>query len=235
MKKFLFILIQIGVVCCVQAQFAGGSGHGNTRLYNDAISLAGEDLSILFSGGSGNGQTKSGASFSILPITLLRFEGRPDGNAALLQWSAISDPGEHFEVQRSTSTGQWQTLAQVNGTGDGQQVKQYSFNDTRPTARLHYYRLALLHNGGSTTYSSTVPVSFTSGEIRVYPTVTKDQITIYRPEGGITQLLIWNAQGQLVERKLLQGGTQQVSLSHLSAGVYLLQVAEGQRLRVVKQ
>lgn len=235
MKKILFFLLQTTAALSLQAQFSGGDGRGDARQANDAISLGGEDLNVLFSGGSGNGQTRSITLLSALPITLLHFEGRAEGAAAQLSWTAISDPGEDFEVQRATVPGQWQRLSRVSGTGDGQAIKTYSYRDAAPAAGVQYYRLALLNHTGGVQYSGTVRVAFVNTGVQVLPTVTTGMVQLDLPAGnGTVALSIRNAGGQVLEQRTLSRGRQQLSLSHLSAGVYLLQFGSGEKIRVVK-
>jgi hypothetical protein len=89
---------------------------------------------------------------------------------SLLQWTTGSSVNfDHFEVERSSSTTDYNQIGSVPGQGDSQFAQFYSFVDNNPSQGANYYRLKMVDKQQHFTYSKTVLVSFNLAIVQLYP------------------------------------------------------------------
>ncbi|MEJ2506974.1 MAG: hypothetical protein P8Y81_12005, partial [Ignavibacteriaceae bacterium] len=94
---------------------------------------------------------------------MLWVSGSPNlQNGINLQWRTETEVNNYgFEVERknsSTQNGQWQTLAFVQGHGNSNSPKDYSFIDEGITSGKYSYRLKQIDNDGKYEYSKPIEV-----------------------------------------------------------------------------
>lgn len=77
-----------------------------------------------------------------LPITLSNFSLGKEGSKVKLEWSTASEENnDRFEVEKSSNSKDWSTIATVKGSGSSSQVHNYSSYDESPLSGVNYYRL----------------------------------------------------------------------------------------------
>ena len=92
-----------------------------------------------------------------LPVTLVSFTAKPQGDAVQLSWSTTAEQdADHFEIQRSRDLGEFSTVGQVAAKGTTNQRQYYGFTDLRPLDGANYYRLKQVDVGGRTDYSKVI-------------------------------------------------------------------------------
>jgi hypothetical protein len=108
---------------------------------------------------------------SPLPVELLSFDAKPDGNVVDVTWKTASEfNSAYFVVQRSKDGTVFNDVAQEQGVGNSSTVKKYSAVDHEPYNDVSYYRLKQVDNDGKFTYSGLVAVKFhNENVILVYP------------------------------------------------------------------
>nr|MCU0335555.1 T9SS type A sorting domain-containing protein [Chitinophagaceae bacterium] len=176
-----------------------------------------------------NGGTNFRTDFSVtpaLPVRLLYFQGRRTAQADQLNWATASEENfSHFLVERSEDGHRFSNIGRVNGAGTSQVKRAYSFAaPTSTTAR--YYRLQQVDKDGSVAYSAIVLLRQPGSAINVAPNPAKDWLMI-NGTSGAERLSIYNQLGQSVVS--LQAAAQQtrISIAHLPAGRYFLQLQSG--------
>ncbi len=120
---------------------------------------------------------------SPLPVELTSFTASTVENKVVLNWQTATEVNNYgFEVQRSVVSGQravasgqlsaWETIGFVDGNGNSNSVKEYSFSDDISQLLSHYlnhsltlpkeltlsYRLKQIDNDGSFSYSDEIIV-----------------------------------------------------------------------------
>ncbi|MFO7445143.1 MAG: T9SS type A sorting domain-containing protein [Ignavibacteriaceae bacterium] len=100
-----------------------------------------------------------------LPVELVYFEAIVQANSVLLIFGTATEQDNYgFEIQRSDSSGIWDTIGFVSKPPSNSNVpKDYEFEDTSITANnIYYYRLKQLDLSGGFEYSweDTVIVDF---------------------------------------------------------------------------
>jgi len=183
---------------------------------------------VTFDGVSTLGQFTIGSSGSSpLPVELVSFIGKVKDQKVYLKWSTATEVNNYgFDVQRSNKTGKWDLLGFVEGHGNSNSLKEYSYLDAEVnSAGIYYYRLKQIDNDGSYEFSKTIEVNFnvpTSFELsQNYPNPFNPSTTISfnLPESGKVILKIYNIMGE--EIKTLADGYRE-------AGIYTIKFkAEG--------
>ncbi len=182
------------------------------------------------------GVSPAGTNDSSLPVSLTSFTAVAGDGAVTLHWKTESEiANEAFLVQRSTTTTDFTTIAEIAGHGTTNEPNEYQFEDRSVVNGVtYYYRLADRDFNGNIIYHpyiSATPKAASSGIDQVQQTATRfalhqnypnpfnPQTTItfeipaqsYQPDVNVA---IYDITGQLV--KTLFSGT-------LSGGVYELQ------------
>lgn len=113
-----------------------------------------------------------------LPAVLHHFRSTQGAGGVALQWQTSTESDvDYFSVQRSTGGGIFSERGRVPARGTSSTPLNYRFDDQAPAA-LAYYRLQLVDNDGSFTYSPTLAVTYASGGLRVYPTLVTEVVHI---------------------------------------------------------
>lgn len=169
-----------------------------------------------------------------LPVELVSFKARTNGNAVELQWvTASEEQNSHFEVERSSDGHNFSLIGTVKGQGFTQWQTRYTFKDAMPLPGNSYYRLKQVDEDESYTYSNIVSVSYTSEHVvKVYPTITSGEINV-SANLPFSNALIVDMRG----RQLQQFNLAEQTLPHtfdvrsLPSGMYLLQLLDAQGKR----
>lgn len=192
-----------------------------------------------------------------IPVELLLFSARMDGNDVHLRWETASETGNlGFEVQRSVRGGDWRRIGFVAGSGTTSLRSSYDFTDRLETipgmATDIRYRLRQVDFDGSVSWSPVIHV--TAGQagvarfdiLSVFPSPARSQVTVtFATEAGAAALLtLHDMLGRKVYRSRPtddRGGTFTLTIpaSQLAPGSYLLSLRAGadrrtQMVRVVR-
>jgi hypothetical protein len=165
-----------------------------------------------------------------LPINLLSFTGSKNNQGVLLNFSLTNDLTlDSIEIERSPDgigfTQIGTVLASAADTSSGGE-QAFSFTDNQPLAALNYYRLKMVDQNGSFSYSGTISIRYTdSSFVAIAPNPAKDAVTIqlHMPAGTIHLQLI-DALGRTVRVLTIQSSgnilSVPVDISTLAAGLY---------------
>lgn len=229
-----------------------GKGHtvavtGTTNLVNftfpvDVSTLSNGNHNLFFRTFDGWSQT-SVIPLSVggpLPITLLSFTAllQPD-LSVLLNWQTATETNnQYFSVERSVNGGSFITIGQVKGSGTTTMEHSYSFTDRKTLPGTNSYRLKQVDLDGHSTYSPVAAVNIQeTASLIVYPIPAHDWLTVNTggPAGGKGLIRIFDGNGKLVlSIDALSANSQQINVSTLPAGTYMLQFLTSQNSRVVQ-
>jgi hypothetical protein len=98
---------------------------------------------------------------SPLPVELVSFIAAVYKNTITLSWSTATEVNNYgFEIERaSTELGmKWKTIGFVQGHGNSNSPKNYSFTDSSPLSGKEQYRLKQIDFNGKYEYSDVVEV-----------------------------------------------------------------------------
>lgn len=167
---------------------------------------------------------------SILPVTLLQFDGRLSNGKTLLSWTTASEENaKEFIVQHSTNGRDWTIIGSVAAVGNSAQPVNYSFTHPSPDKGLNYYRLLMQDANEKTTQSRIITLNV-GNEKRIlsgYPNPVKNNFFIHTSNSGQGLLTIYNTAGQVVQTASIIGNRHNVDVSKMSDGTYYLVVIQG--------
>ncbi|MBD1395620.1 T9SS type A sorting domain-containing protein [Pontibacter sp. JH31] len=163
---------------------------------------------------------------------------------AQLEWRTLYElEAAYFEVERSADGNNFTAIGQVKASGTTTAAIDYTFTDEEPLKEQAYYRLRLVRQDGTFTYSNTIllqdraPIA---SSFRVYPNPTAmgAEVTIEvanLPESEDVTFLVTDVSGRQVLRQLVRTnefGELYLTLpvgASLKPGVYNLTMASSSK------
>jgi hypothetical protein len=222
---------------------ANPNGAGSVTVVTPTIGTLGSNTSLTYNFTNGFSGFGAGIpSFSDLPIGLLKFSGRLEGNNAILTWStSYEQNNKGFEVDRSVDGTNFSAIGFVSGAGNSTTQKDYTFTDPSLLGDSNYYQLKQIDLDGRITYSNIVllnkthlvpyltisPNPFTSDLDILFGHVPTEKVQIRLLD--IAGRELWRQTGIQSDGSRLHVG---LSGSSLSAGVYLLEVLSNSGIRI---
>ena len=179
-----------------------------------------------------------------LPVELNSFSASVIGSIVKLNWQTATEVNNYgFEIERSVISNEvrnlsWEKIGFINGSGNSNSPKNYSFADDNITAGTYSYRLKQIDNDGQFEYSKTIEVDFGAPQkfelSQNYPNPFNPSTTIRfnLPDAGIVKLTIFNILGQEI-RTLVNGfkeagvNTINFDASNLNSGMYIYKIEAG--------
>ncbi len=183
------------------------------------------------------------ANTSPLPIKLLSFSAKPNGDQVDLEWSTATEiNNDYFTIERSYDGIEFSGLLTEKGAGNSNVVLNYSAIDTHPLPGISYYRLKQTDFDDQFSYSNVVAVKFVSDSkffIQAGPVPATDKIRLTCMGGTDFSPELYQLDGRLVKIfSTVSEGISDLDISGIAGGVYLLRVNSdfGQKsLRIVKE
>ena len=177
-----------------------------------------------------------------LPVELVGYTGRQNGNTVELEWATLSEKdNDFFEIERSTDGLNFVTIGFVQGAGNSVEKLAYSFADNAPESGLAYYRLSQVDYDGTRSYADRIISVVYSADgfisLTVAPNPTRGQfsVRITGPTNGVAKLLTQS--GKPIRIIDIRNLTESIDISDLPSGIYILQYQSGEKVvheRVVK-
>lgn len=169
----------------------------------------------------------------VLPITLTGFEAGRQGKTVELNWNAsMPQDFSHFEVEAGRGgAGRFEKIGEVSFR---EGARAYAFTDASPVAGANYYRLKMVDEDGSATYSPVRTVRFTeSGSMSLAPNPANGFVSIAGvPEGSVLQ--VSDMSGKVLLETAATAGATRLDVSGLVPGTYLVSTAAGSAMRFIK-
>ena len=190
-----------------------------------------------------NGYYSPGAQTNVatLPVELTSFAAKQSGSNVTLNWKTATEVNNYgFEVQKSSDNSTWNKIGFVQGAGNSNSPKEYSYTDKLSNLNgKFYYRLKQMDNDGTISFSKVVEIENLKPSVfsisQNYPnpfnpsTVIKYQI----PVDSRVSIKVYNVLGNVVAT--LQNGFQtageysvRVDGSNLASGVYFYKIEAGE-------
>jgi len=172
-----------------------------------------------------------------LPVELVSFGARINDTNIILVWLTATEVNNYgFQIQRSVQTDKWEVLGFVEGHGNSNSPKEYSFLDSEVnSAGIYSYRLKQIDNDGSYEFSKTIEVNFGSPmnyELsQNYPNPFNPSTTIRFSvlESSFINLSIFNPLGEKIEElvnEIKEPGihTIEFNAENISSGTYFYRI-----------
>ncbi len=181
----------------------------------------------------------SQCELSTLPVSLTQLKASYINEAVHVTWgTVIENHTGVFEVEHSVDGVNFTGIGQVKAAGYSNTVENYEFDDAGASGGNNYYRLRIIDNDGSYTYSNTVMVKVPGSMhiISVYPSpfVDKVNVDITAEKTENIRVKIFDLEGRSVTVKncLINQGMNKVTIEGLGSlpqGLYVLKIQSGTR------
>jgi len=167
-----------------------------------------------------------------LPLTLLNFTGVKQSDIVQLNWQTTNEINtSYFNVKRSTDALHFTTVGVVK-TNNVSSINNYSYPDNVAalSAETLYYRLQEVDLDGESQYSEIVAIKKdnTKTGISIYPNPARSYLDINsdKPEdlNGATLTIVDMAGQVTLKQTLLPNHQQQINISGLSKGIYIVHI-----------
>ena len=184
---------------------------------------------------------------SILPVELVKFEGRLLENIAQLNWQTGSEiSNDYFTIERSTDGISFEKIGQINGSENQSTVQNYRFEDTELSYGLNYYRLSQTDLDGTTeVFEKVITVEYFEKEtIKLFPNPlsgSEIRLLYQSTQTGAFQVEIYNVAGKIIKQFDLESFSKEeyfdLNVAELNTGIYyakIIQQRSSQSLRFLK-
>lgn len=175
--------------------------------------------------------------FAPLPVELTSFTGYNNKDQNVLNWTTASEKNsDKFEVEKSTDgISGWNYIGWQKATG-GNAPKNYTFMDNQPVVGNNYYRLKIVDNDGTFTYSNTINIQISeamvNGFVKIYPNPTSDvlKVQLQSTSSYTTVLDVKNILGQVISSTevSVQKGVVEIpiNVANFANGTYIVSFAD---------
>ncbi len=169
-----------------------------------------------------------------LPVELVAFNATAlEGFKTQVNWRTASERNvKSFVVEHSLNSKDFNTIGTVAAKGNSSKELSYSFLHNIPKVGINYYRLKILDNDGTVSYSSIQSVNFEEKNdvFKVYPTLVAQNDRFF-VESNLAEpftIDIYNMEGRLVfKQKMNQASPIQ---ANFPKGAYIYRLNSGQRM-----
>lgn len=176
-----------------------------------------------------------------LPLKWLSFQAMQEGKTALLKWRTADEKNNRlYTIERSMNGKDFKVIGKVDASKSDEKEHSYSFTDETPASGTNYYRLKQTDLDDRFTYSAVIPLfmNAVTSEVTINNPVQQTLIINSNSTNNApVKAWITNQAGNSVLQTELNNNTQQVDVSNLQPGIYLLNLGTDipDVLRFVKQ
>ncbi len=159
-----------------------------------------------------------------LPVKLIRFEAKREGNVVQSVWSTSEEANSaHFELERSRDGRVWSKVAEVPAKGESNGLVHYSATDKAPMNGKNLYRLKMVDLDGSSAHSRIQIVDF-ENRSAFFPNPASDELIINAESWvDVKQVSIRDLKGVEVYRSALVP-EKRINLRGIRSGAYVVQL-----------
>lgn len=215
------------------------AGATYTMCFTVTAGCAGENFCPLINCSAGNCGTAG------LPIELLFFDAKLNGNVVLIDWATVSEVNnDHFTIEHTVDGKIFVEVGTVKAAGNSDGVLKYNLVDLHPFNGHSYYRLKQTDYNGKFAYTKMVPVDLIPfGELKLkYVVPDKDnRILNYQFDYSGNRVLsveIYDMIGKSVLSQTIgndkAGQLLNMNVSNLSNGMYILKISDGIHVEIKK-
>lgn len=171
--------------------------------------------------------TAASGTCSSLPLQLISFSGKAQPSFNLLSWSVSGETGiASYEVQSSVNNIDFLTKATIAAINSSV-VHNYDFKDHVLQPGVQYYRLRIIKQDGSDSYSTIVKISgMLLKELVVYPNPSQEYLNILFRGLLPADISLMEIQTGLIKKFFISRPATTVSIKGLAQGTYLLTVKD---------
>ncbi len=173
---------------------------------------------------------------SPLPVELQSFQAKTKGKFVQLNWSTATEINSYcFEVERKSNESKWRVINKVPAHGSSNSIKQYAYTDTVLKANQYTYRLKMIDNDGTHSYSNEVSVNagipdrFVVSQNYPNPFNPSTKIDYQLPFDAVVTIEIYSIIGERILIKKYEAEetgyhSKEINLGSFGSGVYIYRI-----------
>jgi hypothetical protein len=181
-----------------------------------------------------------------LPVELSSFSAVVLKDKIKLNWKTETEVNNFgFDVERKFTVGSWEKIGFVNGSGNSNSPKLYSYEDKNVTIGKYSYRLKQIDNDGKYNFSKSVdvdlnfPSKFELSQNYPNPFNPVTTIKFSLSETGEVKLTVFNILGEEVAALLnenMDAGVHTINYnaSELNSGLYFYKLQSNGKVQTKK-
>lgn len=174
---------------------------------------------------------------TLLPVELIRFHGRNEGDINILEWSTATEQNtDVFIVERSSDGNNFSHISTVNASGNSTEILNYQVIDHQPIIGMNYYRLRNIDLNGSNSLSEIIDVQYISkNTIHLYPNPSRDLVNYQLPNNVNNPILLEmrDVSGRIVKSLMLTTSIGVIDISSISPGIYNISIPGSKENRFI--
>ena len=166
---------------------------------------------------------------------LLRFSASYNDGKVICDWTIIDETKiVEYQIESARITKNFTVVGSEPAMANSLEEVSYNFVDSTPFTGLQFYRLVMISETGSKTYSSERLVFvIEEDQVYVYPNPASNVVLfLFGSLQGEAQIEIFNDRGKLVRRIFETGNgiqTKEIELNGLVPGIYFYKVRNGKK------
>ncbi|MBD2756201.1 T9SS type A sorting domain-containing protein [Spirosoma sp. BT704] len=176
----------------------------------------------------------------VLPVTLLSFTAKPEGDRVQLAWSTTMERNaDRFVIERSADLSEYVEVGEVIAKGTTDERQNYGLTDLNPQPGVNYYRLKQIDLDGTVHEYKPISAILKADEpvVTLFPNpANPDRIhlRLWNADSAVIQL--FDAMGQPVNLRLeRQPGSADLLFNHpLTPGIYWINVQMNGQKQTIK-
>ncbi len=168
---------------------------------------------------------------SPLPVRLASFNSKvSEENTVNLTWTTTNESNfNRFEIQRGKSPTLFERIGIMDPKGTEQSYSNYHYSDTPHWTGEVYYRLKMIDNDGTYSYSRIINANINHlNKISIFPNPAYENIEITGPH-NLGEIAIYNLQGIKVFENNYENATGTINIESLPKGLYVLKTKFGSK------
>lgn len=171
-----------------------------------------------------------------LPVELLSFTGKNNGEENILEWVTASEiNNDYFTLERGSDGFNFEKIAVVDGAGNSNSIKHYQSTDKELLSGINYYRLKQTDFDGTVKYASNiVALDFKpTANYLLFPNPATNEIMIYttsaQEENIVIEIVDVYGRKVMQEKPLTVRGINQatsIDISNFAEGIYFVLIKD---------
>lgn len=166
----------------------------------------------------------------LLPLDLIAFDGNISENGNQLNWTTANEIDiKEFIIESSENGETFSVIGAVDAVGNTVSNTNYEFIDDIKVVGQNYYRLKIVNNDHTFTYSKIILIEdkFTN-TIKLFPNPVTDYATlIFSNNCNNCNIQIYSANGKVIEHLAVSVSDQQhleINTQNLQPGFYVISI-----------
>lgn len=175
---------------------------------------------------------------SPLPLTWLSVEARLNNQQqATIYWKTEESKVRDYSIEKSKDGKSFSSIGTLTAIGNG--AHSYTFVEGMPLQQKAWYRIKQTDIDAQYSYSTIVSIAEGNAAsiASVFPIPARNNVTIRITGDDLlhTKALLVDMKGQVLKSIIISNYQTPISLDNLAAGLYILQLANGSSLKILRQ